>query len=1035
MKRSPLAAAVLAALPLLFAGAAQAGPAVVDFYLFDGSTPVSGVELQLDTAPQPPTGDSGGARLEVAPGTHVLRARTPSGVEIDMPLDVADDETLQISAALYPDRPPVYRVVSSVSGESTVDLSQTDSAELAGTVVDATGAPVAGAEVTVNGVTATTDASGAYTLRTRPGTYPLLVAAPGYEFTSLPGTGLAYGDNAVPPVTLAAAAPVAGAGPASSEASTLQGVTVEQAVETDDGGEFELAVERRDTAQVIDTLSIDQISRAGDSDAATALKRVTGLSLVDDKFIYVRGLGERYSSVLLNGAQIPSPDPTRRVVPLDLFPSDILSAIAVQKTYSPDMPGEFGGGTVQLRTRGVPDAFLLRASGTLGYVDGTTGEDGLRSVGGGRDWLGRDDGFRDAPDGLFQRPLPPRGSDALAALGRDIAGKGLGVGRKEIGPDTGFGVSVGNRFGDDDFALGFLSAVRYAQNWDQREEHRREFSTDATGTLTAREDYIRERTERVIDSGLFLAAGADIGSEHHLTATAMQLRQTEAEDAIDEGLRSNGSVQRSTRIEWTENELTTLQLGGEHTLPAAGDLGIFWQYTDSRATRDLPLGRAYRYGQNGAGEFVYTASFPPQVRYEFLDDNADEAQFGLRYPFTLGDERTLTLDLGGSRVRRDRASEIWRYSFRNLVAAPGGEVPIDDIINPGAIDSGTIELIGVSNATDFYTADQSLDALYLNGDLQLGDWRINLGARQEDNTQRVITQNPFLPGTPPVVAGIDGNDLLPSAAITWAYSESAQWRLGYNETVSRPEFRELSTAPYDDPLLDISVVGNPDLVQTDIRSVDLRWEYYFNDLESVSIALFSKQFDNPIELVRTPGSNDLLSLRNADSADSRGIEFDISRSLGYFEEATWLPESWRRSFWQDLSVSANYAWIDSEVDLGDAVGIQTSARRPLQGQSKYLANVALSWFDPEGRGDATLLYNVAGERVTRAGQSGLPDEYEQPFHQLDFTWSRTLPWDGWKAKLRLRNLLDPEAEFTQGGEVSRRYRKGREVAVSVEWKY
>lgn len=1035
MNRTPIAAAVLAALPLFFAGAAHAGPAVVDFYLFDGSTPVSGVELALDDAPQPPTSATGGARLQAAPGEHTLVARTPTGLQIEMPIKVVDDETLQISAALYPDRPPVYRIVSSVSGETTVDLSQTDSAELAGMVRDTAGTPVAGAEVTINGVSATTDASGAYTLRTRPGTYPLMVTAPGHEFASLPPQTLAYGDNAGPDVALVASG-AASAAPSSSDATALEGVTVEQAIEQEEGGEFELAVERRETAMVIETLSIDQISRAGDSDAASALKRVTGLSLVDDKYVYVRGLGERYSSVLLNGAQIPSPDPTRRVVPLDLFPADILSAIAVQKTYSPDMPGEFGGGTVQMRTRGIPSEFLLRASGTLGYVDGTTGEDGLRSRGGGRDWLGRDDGFRDAPDGLFQRPLPARGSAELADLGRALTAKGFGVDRKEIGPDTGAGFAVGNRFGDEDFGIGFLGAARYAQGWDQREEERAEYSTDSSGALNRTQDYHREKTERAIDTSLFFSLGADFGDAHKITATALQLRQTEQEEYVDEGLRSSGNIERNTRLDWMENELTTLQLNGDHVFEGANGLSVFWQYTDSTAERDVPFARNYLYSQSSPGEFVYTSSFPAQVRYEFMEDGSDEAQLGLRYPIEFGDGDSLTFDLGGSRLRRDRESEIWRYSFRLLATPPRTPTPIDQILNPGAIDNGTLELVGVSNATDFYTADQSLDAMYLNADLRIGDWRLNLGAREEQNDQRVITRNPFLPGAPALTAAVERNDLLPSAALTWMYSENAQFRLGYNETVSRPEFRELSTAPYTDPLLDITVFGNPNLEQADIQSLDLRWEYYFSDMESLSIGVFRKEFDNPIELVRVAGSADLLTLNNADAGEVQGVEFDLTRSLGYFEEAGWMPEAMRGTFWQDLYVSANYAWLDSEVDLGGASGIQTNTKRPLQGQSKYVANMALSWFDPEGYGEATLLYNVAGERISKAGQSGLPDEYEEPFHQLDFTYGRALQsWEGWKWKVRLRNLLDPKVEYTQGDQVSREYRKGREIAFTLEWKY
>ena len=231
------------------------------------------------------------------------------------------------------------------------------------------------------------------------------------------------------------------------------------------------------------------------------------------------------------------------------------------------------------------------------------------------------------------------------------------------------------------------------------------------------------------------------------------------------------------------------------------------------------------------------------------------------------------------------------------------------------------------------------------------------------------------------------------------------------------------------------VEGNPDLKQAEIENIDLRWEYYFNSVESFSVALFSKDFTNPIELVSVPASGNLLQIRNADSATNVGIEFDVYKSLAELGSFDFWPGFMRELPWSELYVGANYAFIDSEIDLGDNQGIQTNAKRPLQGQSKYVANVSLSWQPADGLTEATLLYNVFGERISRVGVSGLPDVVEEPFNQLDFTMSRTLPWENWKMKLRLRNLLDPEVRFSQGGQPTRTYYKGREVALSVEWKF
>lgn len=815
----------------------------------------------------------------------------------------------------------------------------------------------------------------------------------------------------------------------------LSEVVVEQSVVVEEGGQFDALQLRRESAQLLDVLSQEQIARAGDSDAAVALRRVTGLSLVDDKFIYVRGLGERYSSVLLNGAQIPSPDPTRRVVPMDLFPTGLLSGIDVNKSYNPSLPGEFGGGTVNLRTRGLSATQVFKLDLGMGYADGSTGEDGWRAVSGERDWLGRDDGMRAPPSGVLVRPLPPRGSQELAALGREVMSKPFGVSRRSVGPDSSAALTVGDMYGGDELRIGFVGAARWSQSWDLREEQRAEYAILGDGGLMKNEDYLRERTERGVDSSLFFSTGIDIGQAHHLDASVMRLAQTLQQDRVDTGLRNAGTEERSSASEWVENVLTTRQFGGRHGFPVASGLEVDWQYTDSSARRDLPFARSSTYTRNVAGDYVYSSSFPVQMRWEMMDDSVTETRLGASLPLRIGDSAGLTLSAGGSRLRRERDSEIWRLSVRHLARPPNASAPIDEILNPEEIDVGRLELLSASQPTDFYQATQSLDAWYLRADLVLGAFRADLGLRREDNDQRVQTQNPFLPGAVPVLSHLDGSDTLPSTTFTWAHSDNAQLRLSYNRTVSRPEFRELSTAPYTDPVLDITVLGNPDLRQTRITSYDLRWEYYFAGSDSLSIAVFRKEFDDPIELVRTPASGSLLELRNADTAHARGIEFEIGSNLGYFAEAGWVPAALRDALpWYDLAVSLNHTRIGSEVDLGANAGIQTSKQRALQGQSPYLTNLALTWFDPDAVHEATLLYNVAGKRISKVGLQGVPDEYEQPFGQLDLSYSRHFA-EHWKLRLRLRNLLDPAVEYTQGDELSRRYRKGREVAVNLEWSY
>jgi outer membrane receptor protein involved in Fe transport len=314
--------------------------------------------------------------------------------------------------------------------------------------------------------------------------------------------------------------------------------------------------------------------------------------------------------------------------------------------------------------------------------------------------------------------------------------------------------------------------------------------------------------------------------------------------------------------------------------------------------------------------------------------------------------------------------------------------------------------------------------------------------RDEDNHQQVVTADLSNPNAPPVIGEIDQVDRLPSAAVTWAYSPSAQVRAAYAESVNRPDFREMAPAPYLDPLLDLITVGNPDLVTADLKNYDLRWEYYFSPSESFSIAGFYKEFANPIEKTfSSGGSAKIITLQNALAAELTGVEVDYSRSLGWIEDFDWLD--WLADFewgfigpfnWEHYILGFNYAWIESSVEIDTSVTTQTNPDRPLQGQSPWVVNFQFGYYNPDSSTEWTLLYNEFGERITQAGVLGQPDIYEQPFPQLDFVYKRRFVED-WRFALKLKNLLDPDVEYTQGQETTRIFKLGREVSLELEWAF
>ena len=916
---------------------------------------------------------------------------------------------------------------------------------LVGQVTAADGSPLPFTEVLVEGTDhfAFTGEDGRYTIELPPGDYTLLVRADGLAEQRFADVAVAAGEVTTRDIVLAdAAAALAGAAGEAAEEQHLDTIEVEEQV-VRDGSSTAVALDRRYSAQVVDSISAEQISRAGDSDAAAALKRVTGLTLVDGKFIYVRGLGERYSAVTLNGAQVPSPDPTRRVVPIDLFPTDVLDSVEVQKTYSAHMPGEFGGGTVQLRTRSYPDSFRLRASTSLGYAEGTTGHDGLGYRGGDRDWSGRDDGSRDMPAALLGGRLSELSPAERERAAEALAAQGYTPRDRNLGPNGTLAFGIGDSFGDD-IRFGYSAALRHAQSWDNREETLRKYPViDGVVSPTPTEAFERERTERAIDSSALVTAGVAFGGNHKIDSAFMLLRQTTDDVRIDEGYDTEPSdLIQNHQLEWLENELLVKQFSGQHEFPSLSYFSANWAYTRSDASRIEPNTREYRnaWRADTSSWRLVRGSQGNRQRSARLDDSAEELAVDLSLPLQLTDDLALTIDAGAGRLERDRDSWIRRYLFRTG-ASPliAGIDHIEDLLTPEFIgtDPALVVLEDAFQPTDVYAAGQELDSRYLSLDIAFADrYRLNVGVRREDNRQEVTTFQPFAPNTPPEVALIDRADTLPAGTFTWMYSDKAQLRVGYSETLSRPDFRELTRSPYTDPVTDATMQGNPNLQPAYLKNYDLRWEYYFSEGEALSVAGFLKEFENPIEIVRVPGTGDLREPRNAREATNYGIELDYVRSLGGLRRWPVFESGWLGGLpWDDLFLALNYTWIDSEIELGeDVLGNQTTDNRPLQGQSRYVTNVQLGWRKPDGRAEATLLYNVFGERIAGVGTRGLPDIYEQPLHQLDFVWRQRLG-EHWRWSLRLRNLLDEPVEYTQGGLPYRVYDKGRDVTLSLEWSW
>ena len=857
----------------------------------------------------------------------------------------------------------------------------------------------------------------------------------------------------------------------------------------------QLLNERQDDEVVSDVMGAEMISRLGDTTVAVALRRIPGLSLVNEKFIYVRGLGERYSSTLLNGATIPSPDLTRNVIPLDIFPTSIVSSLRVQKAYSSDMPAAFGGGAVDIRTKGIPGGFTYAIEVGSGYNFENDG-DAYSYPGGGDDRWGTDDGSRAMSGQLeseiarFLGNLDVQGildtlrkegnHDATVAdarrINRELAvllNRDVSVAEESIHPDLDLKASIGNNVMlGQDWEAGFLLGAGYKTTWRENERLSRNFN------------FPTERTDTKLESTytVDITATANFGlsylDEHEIATTSLFLRNTDDETTIRDFFNENREVSdeigfRNYSVLFEERELLVNQVKGTHRfgeltrkLPILRwfdrdwiplDAEVSWFHSDTIVTTDIPnqvTVKAQTVTAPGTGEVLSSVinadASTSDFRFTLLDDEVLNYGWRFNLPVTTANWH---LEASGGyehaqKVRTYRQSQFRLGAFS--VADPGilegtiGEVFSDaNIMNPA--NDFVFDRTGTNNQS--YLAATMTEAVFGKFDVTWKEaWRLSAGARWEDYKQVALDWNPYgFTLTDPVVTtdaerleqtAFAGDNVYPSVSLTWIapfwrfeWAERFQVRLGWSETVVRPDLREITDASYIDPITDDLVDGNPGVIPSDVANVDIRAELFFSNGDNLTVSAFYKDIVNPIEFFESAASDTTVAreIVNATSAEVSGVEFEALKELSFLSGTV---GDWINMFF----VQANLTLQDSELVAGEKADAPTNDIRPLAGASEYVANAMLGFDSDDGRHTLTLVYNVFGERLYVAGRLGAPDGYEQPYHSLDFTYS-WFPTEAITVKAKLRNILDGTVEIEREGIVVFSERPGSSASLSFKWEY
>ncbi|MFM9978207.1 MAG: TonB-dependent receptor domain-containing protein [Sphingomonadaceae bacterium] len=836
----------------------------------------------------------------------------------------------------------------------------------------------------------------------------------------------------------------------------------------------------RATPQIITVLSAEDIARTGEGDIAGALSRVTGLSVVGNGFVFVRGLGDRYSSALLNGSPLPSPEPLRRTVPLDIFPTSVVSSAVVQKTYSVNYPAEFGGGVINLTTRSIPRESFLTIGGGVSADSATTDNFGYTYRGGKRDWTGYDSGTRRVPDFITATGIGGTriGAAQTAQLNNleTVVLQSTNFIPVNFSGELSFGHTA-DVFGDG--RIGVIGSASFSNNWRTRDAIQQDTNSE-DGAL--RSDFRSVITDNRAVANALLGFGLDI-ADHQIRWTNVYIHDTnkQARGASATIYPNTSGFERFDQsTAWFERELLNTQLVAEFDF---GDFEVDGRASYANTRRDSPYERTFvsRFDPT-FGAFVNAlnaSTEQAQVSFSELDENQYSGQLDLSYKLPT----PFYAQVSGGYFYNDSQRTSSRFTFAYRYDPTGGTgggssgaLPLqyrflraDLLLSPavlGAIDSAlggcpgglciVLDNVSGGQGASIYDASLSIHAGYAQIEAEpIPGVRGTLGIRYETAKERVATN----------VAGgdtvLDNDYFLPAATVTWSFAPDMQLRFHGSKTIARPQFRELAPQFYQDFDSDRLFFGNPALVDSRLLNFEARYEWFFARNQRLTAAGFYKRIDNPIEQVSafpTLDSRITTGFSYVPSATLYGAEIELQKYFPLDGLGSPFFETRR------LLVIGNYTYTQSEIKADNTPVPDINAGpggivlrpanllfrdgAPLTGQSDHLVNVQIGIEDTESTSQATLLFTYASQRVTARGASNasgvgfLPDVFERPGYRLDFVARQGIKVAGTELELKFeaRNLTGTKYQefqtFSNGTRVDiNRYEVGTSVALGLSAKF
>ncbi len=905
--------------------------------------------------------------------------------------------------------------------------------KITGVIVDGkTGETLPGATILIEGTTkgASADFDGKFTISNVPaGKVTLITSYVSYSTKKIESVNVIANDVVNINVSL-------------DQSGSQELQEVEVVVKLNRENNTALVLQQKNNAAVSDGVSAETLKRTPDRTTSDALKRVSGVTIQDDKFVVIRGLNERYNASYLNGAPLPSTEPDKKAFAFDLFPSNMLDNIVINKTATPDMPSEFAGGIVQINTKSIPEQNFISFSAGAGYNTITTGREKIIYPGGKYDNLGFDDGSRDLP-----AEIPAYTEKASWIKNTDQAKMATyfkndwAYSTSQFAPNSQFQLAGGYNLSrkEKDF-LGIVFSLGYNNVQSFYNLNRIEY--DGIGIKDVNRDHvIMERNyssnihQALVNSGALLNLSLKLNDNNSISLRNMF---TGASDNKFVNSYGTNNVQEANRIinrvntrYFTASQIYATQLIGKHLLPAS-KIMVGWNAAISKIQRDVPNMRVTSYSKyedflpfdpsegpnmlDTAYRADISSSTGPSYAgyrvYNHLNENMKSVKADVSRLFKLSENVTIDPKAGFLYQTRARQFGMRSFGLQQYTAMSQGiffddkllYLPEDQIFAESNMSvtpqgNGGFKLFENTKDDDNYSANSTLAAGYGMFELRYSEkFRAILGLRYESYTQNLVVAYPAFDS---VYVNNTINDLLPSLNLVYNFTEKTALRFAYYKTLNRPEFRELAKVIWYDPETRLSVSGNPALTRSYIDNYDLRYEVYPGRGQIFTVSGFYKYFDKPIERYMLGGQENQIVYSNSNFAKVYGSELEYRVNLG----AILKKDSVR--FLNNLSLFANLSLMKSSVNVA-GINSEVPDVRTMQGQSPYIINAGLSYVDLKDAFSISAIVNRVGERIYIVGNDQIANRWENARTVLDMQFTKGFLKNRLEVRFNIKDLLHPD---------------------------